>query len=66
MSFKTAEMVRENLWLNLQGTALSWWTGQLSDTERRIVTYGKDLDEWAKLLVRQFKQPLFVAIVTPQ
>lgn len=56
------EIVRENLWLSLRGTALSWWTSELSDIERRIVTYGKDLDEWSKLLIKRFKQPSFVAM----
>lgn len=62
MPAKGAETVRDNLWLSLRGTALSWWTSELSDTERRIVTYGKDLDEWSKLLTRRFKQPSFVAM----
>ncbi len=59
---KGAGMVRENLWLNLRGTALSWWTSELSDTERRIASYGNDLDEWSKLLVKRFKQPSCVAM----
>lgn len=62
MPIKGAEMLRDNLWLSLRGTALSWWTSELSDTERRIVTCGNDIDEWSKLLIKRFKQPSFVAI----
>ena len=61
---KTGEAVRENLWLSLRGTALSWWTSELSETERRITTYGKDVDEWSKLLIKRFKQPSFVAMTS--
>ena len=61
---KTGEVVRENLWLSLRGTALSWWTSELSETERRITTYGQGIDEWSKLLIKRFKQPSFVAMTS--
>ena len=33
---KGGQLVRDNLWLSLRGTALEWWTGELSDAERRM------------------------------
>ena len=52
---KEAELVRENLWLSLRDIALSWWTSELFDIERRIVIYDNSIDEWIKLLVKRFK-----------
>ena len=34
----------------------------MSNTERRIASYGTDVNEWTKLLIKRFKQPSFVAI----
>ena len=61
---KDASQVRSNLWMSLRGTALEWWTAELSDTERRITTYGNgnDIDEWVKLLSERFKEPSNVAL----
>ena len=62
VSIKKAEVVCENLWLSLRGTALSWWTNELFDTEHRIANYGTDMNKWIKLLVKRFKQPSFVTM----
>ena len=59
---KGFKAVRDNLWLSLRGNALSWWTSELSDDQRRLATYGENLDEWSKQLVKRFKQPSFVAM----
>ena len=63
---KDAREVRNNLWMSLRGTALEWWTAELSDTERRITTYGNgdDVNEWTKLLAERFKEPSNVALGT--
>ena len=42
---KGGALVREILWLSLRGTALSWWTNELPETERRIADYSNDADE---------------------
>ena len=61
---KGGEMVRNNLWTCLRGTALEWWTAEVSDNEKRLSKYGdgNDLGEWSSLLVSRFKQPSHVAI----
>ena len=61
---KGGEMVRNNLWTCLRGTALEWWTAEVSDAEKRLSKYGNgdNLDEWCTLLVSRFKQPSHVAI----
>ena len=59
---KNPTVIRENLWMSLRGTALEWWTAELSATEKRITKLGENLDEWAALLVGRFKEPADVAI----
>ena len=61
---KGGEMVRNNLWTCLRGTALEWWTAEVSDAEKRLSKYGNgdNIDEWNNLLVARFKQPSHVAI----
>lgn len=59
---KGAALVRENLWMSLRGTALEWWTAELSATEKRITKLGDGIDEWATLLGGRFKEPATIAI----
>lgn len=63
---KGGQLVRDNLWLSLRGTALEWWTGELSDAERRMARMtmaGQEkLSEWVTLLHDRFKQPTNVAM----
>lgn len=61
---KTTEVIRKNLWLSLRGTAISWWTSELSKTERRITKYGRDINKWSKLLLKRFRQLLYVVITS--
>ncbi|MCJ1226788.1 hypothetical protein MMC12_003442 [Toensbergia leucococca] len=55
-------MTRGNQWLSLRGTALEWWTDELSETEQRIAALGDGVTEWTRLLLTRFKQPSNVAI----
>lgn len=55
-------MVRENLWMSLRGTALEWWTAELSPAEKRITRFGEGVEEWSTLLTGRFKEPATVAI----
>lgn len=59
---KGAALVRENLWMSLRGTALEWWTAELSATEKRITRLGDGVEEWSTLLAGRFKEPATVAI----
>ena len=52
---KGAKEVRENIQLSLRGTALEWYTSELTDGEKRLGTYGEDTTEWDNLLLRRFK-----------
>ncbi|KAM0795128.1 hypothetical protein BDR22DRAFT_872332 [Usnea florida] len=44
------------------GTALEWWTAEMSPAEKRLTTFGESVDEWATLLIARFKEPATVAI----
>lgn len=61
---KGGDVTRTNLWLSLRGSALEWWTGQVSDGEKRLVKYGNGdtIEEWATLLLARFKEPAYLAI----
>ena len=49
-----AELLRNNLQLCLRGEALEWYTCQLTDNEKRMLTYGENADEWSHFLLERF------------
>lgn len=51
------ELVRRNLQLCLRGSALEWYTTELTDGEKRLTLYGEEIEEWSTLLLARFKQP---------
>ena len=61
-AIKEAKTVRENLWMSLRGTALEWWTAEMSPAEKRLTILGDSVDEWSTLLIARFKEPSNVAI----
>ena len=63
---KGAQVVRDNLQLCLRGEALTWYTVELSEAEKRLVKYGAEgsVDEWRTLLLRRFKAPESVGMAT--
>ena len=61
---KGAEKVRQNLQLSLRGTALEWYTSELTDGEKRLVSYGDETQEWCTLLLGRFKAPPSIGMAT--
>ena len=61
---KGGELTRNNIWMSLRGTALEWYTAELTEVEKRILKYGNGdtIEEWANLLTSQFKKPANIAI----
>ena len=63
---KNEQLIKNNLWLSLQNTALKWWTDELSKTKRKMtrmtIIDQKKLIEWISLLHRKFKQFINVII----
>lgn len=51
---KGAELLRNNLQICLRGEALEWYTCQLTDNEKRLLTYGNHVDEWSAALLERF------------
>ena len=51
---KGPELVRNNLQICLRGEALEWYTSQLTDNEKRLMTYGNDVEEWSRALLERF------------
>ena len=56
------EFVRANLQLCLRGEALEWYTSQLTYGEKRLLTYGQELDEWVSFLMERFGAPKSIGI----
>ena len=52
---KGEELLRQNLQLCLRGTALGWYTTELTENDKRLVTY--NLGEWYRLLLARWKPP---------
>lgn len=55
-------MVKANLNTALRGTALLWYTTELSDLEKLGLRAGNDIEEWCKVLLRRFKESTGVAL----
>lgn len=51
---KGADLLRTNLQICLRGEALEWYTSQLTDNEKRLFTYGSNVDEWSTALLERF------------
>ena len=48
-------LLRQNLQLYLRGTALTWFTTELTESDKRLITY--NIEEWYRLLLGRWKQP---------
>ena len=48
-------LLRQNLQICLRGTALAWFTTELTENDKRLVTY--NMDEWYRLLLARWKPP---------
>lgn len=48
-------LLRQNLQICLRGTALAWFTTELTENDKRLVTY--NIDEWYRLLLARWKPP---------
>ena len=51
---KGAELLRNNLQICLRGDTLKWYTCQLTEPEKRLLSYGNDIDEWSSALLERF------------
>lgn len=51
---KGTELLRTNLQICLRGEALEWYTCQLTEDEKRLLTYGDEVSEWSRLLLKRF------------
>lgn len=52
---KGEELLRQNLQICLRGSALAWYTTELTENDKRLVAYG--IEEWYRLLLARWKQP---------
>ena len=58
-----AIVVRQNLATCLRGTALEWYTTELSDLEKAGLKYAQNgVEEWTKALIQRFKDAPSVAL----
>ena len=50
---KGGELTRNSIWMSLHGTALEWYTAELTDVEKRILKYGNGdtIEEWSNMLL---------------
>ena len=48
-------MIRDNLFTCLRGTALQWYTSELSTDQKALVKYDEGIVEWEKQLLRRFR-----------
>lgn len=64
MNTKGEQMVRDNLSSCLRGTALEWYTEELSPDIKSFIRYGSGIDKWEKQLLKRFKLAPHIAIMT--
>ena len=48
-------LLRQNLQICLRGAALAWFTTELTEDTKRLVTY--NIEEWYRVLLARWKQP---------
>ena len=51
------QMVKDNLWTCLRGTALAWYTSELSDEAKRLFKLEDKINNWEDSLFKRFKKP---------
>ena len=59
---KGPDLTRDNAWLCLRGTALEWWTAELSENDKLLARLGNGVDQISRLLTLRFKEPTNVAM----
>lgn len=63
ISAKREQLIRDNLFTYLRGTALQWYTSKLSIDQKTLVKYGNGIVKWEKQLFRRFRIALNQAIM---
>lgn len=61
---KGASTVRDNLYTCLRGTALAWYTFNSNDDQKRLTKLGNGVEEWARILLKRFRESPGVALAT--
>lgn len=61
---KSADLLRNNLYICLRGTALAWYTEVLTEEQKRLVKLGSDIDKWLFALLKRFKKSPSTAMAT--
>ena len=56
------DVVRQNLQLCFRGSVLEWYISEFTDGEKRLLTYGNEIDEWTTMLRARFKTSKFTGI----
>ena len=57
VKIKGLDLIRQNVWQCLRGSALEWYTAILTDMEKRLLaTGGNDLSEWTNALTNRFAE----------
>ena len=59
---KSATLVKTHLNTALRGTALMWYTTELSELEKLGLRAGDDVEQWCKTLTKRFKESTGVAL----
>ncbi len=64
LHIKDANLVRTNLWICLQDTAMKWYIKELIDDEKRLIKYEDDVNEWIYALIKRFREQSCIALNT--
>ena len=62
MTFRVAALVKENIATSLRGSALEWYTSELSDFDRNALNNDPGIKSWVNTLSHCFKVPTSVAL----
>ena len=57
-----SDVVRQNFQLCFRGSALEWYTSELTDGIKRLLIYGNRIDEWVTMLRARFKASKFTGM----
>ena len=62
VTFRGASLVKTNIATSLRGSALEWYTSELSDFNRDALKNDPGLKSWVNILSHHFKVPMSVAL----
>ena len=61
---KEDALMRNNLYICLRETTLTWYTSSLENDQKKLIKLENDVEEWIRVLLKKFRQSFSTAMTT--